>query len=155
LFALQADFSHFHPLSMDTLSKEARSRLMSRIKGRDTKPEKAVRSMLHRMGLRFRLCQRGLPGTPDIVLKKHKAVVFVHGCFWHQHPGCKQAHLPAGNAAYWQEKLARNVARDAKNIAALGEMGWRVLVVWECELRDPEALRLKLAGFFDLPSPPA
>lgn len=111
---------------------------MSHIRSRNTTPELRVRSFLHRRGFRFRIHQRRLAGSPDIVLAKYRAVVFVHGCFWHQHPGCrfKGVKVPTGNRPYWGPKLARNVARDAENRRALATTGWRVAVVWECEISD-------------------
>lgn len=112
---------------------------MARVRSKNTKPEKCVRSALHRLGFRFRLHRRDLPGIPDIVLPKHKTVIFVHGCFWHQHEGCKKATLPKQNAATWAAKLSRNVARDAEVRQALEMLGWQVELVWECELRQGEA----------------
>ena len=117
----------------DFLSPAARSERMSRIRGRDTAPELALRKALHALGLRYRLHGR-LPGKPDVVLPRHKAVVFVHGCFWHRHEGCKIASMPKSNAAFWQEKFDRNVARDARVRGELHAAGWRVFTVWECEL---------------------
>src|SRR5260370_19935810 len=110
---------------------------MSAIRGRDTKPEVAVRSYLHGRGFRVRLQGPGLPGRPDIVLPKYSAVVLVHGCFWHHHRGCKYAYSPKSNTAFWNEKLASNVARDAANRRRLAGLGWRVLIVWECEGERP------------------
>jgi DNA mismatch endonuclease (patch repair protein) len=106
--------------------------MMSSIRGGDTRPEIAVRSILHRAGFRFRIHDRTLPGTPDIVLRKWNAVIFVHGCFWHRHEGCRMAATPASNSAFWLEKFRANVARDARNRDALRSGGWRVLVIWEC-----------------------
>ncbi|KHK00591.1 Very-short-patch mismatch repair endonuclease (G-T specific) [Desulfovibrio sp. TomC] len=111
---------------------------MANVKGRDTRPERALRSLLFRHGFRFRLYQAGLPGKPDIVLPRYKTIIFVHGCFWHRHPGCKRASMPASNAAYWGRKFERTVARDATNKRILEHMGWRVIIVWECELRSLE-----------------
>lgn len=115
---------------------------MSRIRGKDTKPELAVRSLLHRMGYRFRLHRRDLPGSPDIVLPKFKAVVFVHGCFWHRHDGCSKAYTvktdPEGR---WRKKFEQNVERDRCVRAALKKLGWKVIVVWECKIGDPGRLR--------------
>ncbi|MHC1790057.1 very short patch repair endonuclease [Solidesulfovibrio sp.] len=125
-------------IPMDTMSVAQRSRIMARVKGRDTRPEKALRSLLFRHGFRFRLHQASLPGKPDIVLPRYKTVIFVHGCFWHRHAGCKRASMPASHAAYWERKFQRNVSRDAANKAKLEQMGWRVLIVWECELRTLE-----------------
>jgi DNA mismatch endonuclease (patch repair protein) len=107
---------------------------MSAIRGHDTAPERLVRSTLHRHGLRFRLYVRGLPGRPDIVLPRHRTVVLVHGCFWHRHIGCAKSTLPATNRAWWVAKLRRNRARDRRNIRDLRAAGWRVIVVWECQL---------------------
>jgi DNA mismatch endonuclease (patch repair protein) len=117
---------------------------MAAIKGRNTKPEILVRQILHAHGFRFRLHRRDLPGRPDIVLPKYKTVVFVNGCFWHQHVGCKFATKPSSRAEFWEAKLTRNVARDFENTAKLAELGWRVIVVWECELRDANAVITRL-----------
>lgn len=120
---------------------------MKLVRSRDTTPEKMVRSILHRLGLRFRLHRKDLPGNPDIVLPKYSTVVFVHGCFWHRHPGCRRATTPAVNQDYWLAKFDRTVERDKKNMNELRKRGWQVVVVWECELRNPDRLanRLKLA----------
>lgn len=131
----------------DTLSPSARSALMSRIRGKDTKPEILVRSLLHRMGLRFRLHRRDLPGSPDIVLPRHGAVVFVHGCFWHRHPRCKGATTPKWRVKFWRDKFAGNVERDKRNRRDLRRLGWKVLVVWECEMKKPQKLESKLGKF--------
>ncbi len=120
----------------DKLSAEKRSWNMSRIKGRDTKPEIAVRSLLHGMGYRFRLQRKDLPGKPDIVLPKYKMAIFVHGCFWHAH-GCKDSGIPKTNTEFWQKKLADNVQRDARKQQELQDSGWHVLVIWECQLKHP------------------
>ena len=125
----------------DTISKEHRSWNMSRIRGKDTKPERIVRSALHRMGYRFRLHVKTLPGRPDIVLPLHKTVIFVHGCFWHQHLGCKQAAFPRSRTAFWRSKLAGNVIRDALVTGALRFGGWKVKVIWECEVNRSDTLR--------------
>lgn len=125
---------------MDRLTRERRSWNMSRIRGRNTRPELAVRSLLHRLGYRFRLHSRRLPGCPDIVLPKYRSVVFVHGCFWHRHPGCPFAYTPKSRTDFWAKKFAENVARDRRTIGTLRQAGWKVIVVWECELREPEAL---------------
>jgi len=110
---------------------------MSRIRSRDTKPEIALRKSLHRLGFRFRLHGHRLPGKPDIVLPRYRTVIFVHGCFWHRHEGCKVATTPKSNTDFWLEKFDRNVARDARNAEELAKAGWRVLVVWECDLNAP------------------
>ncbi len=124
----------------DKLSPEARSANMARIRGRDTGPEIAVRKALHAAGFRFRLHRRDLPGKPDIVLPKHRTAVFVHGCFWHRHEGCRNATSPGTRTEFWQAKFAANVARDARNTAALEAAGWKVVVIWECETERPERL---------------
>ena len=129
---------------MDRLSPSRRSWNMAQIRGRDTRPELAVRSALHRLGLRFRLRSYGLPGRPDVVLIRLRTAVFVHGCFWHRHEGCRLAYSPRSNTAFWSLKFAANVSRDVRNKRALQRLGWRVMVVWECEARDPLALRKKL-----------
>ncbi|MFW2831556.1 very short patch repair endonuclease [Sphingomonas sp. ID0503] len=132
----------------DFLSPEARSERMSRIRSKDTSPELALRKALHALGLRFRIHDKRLPGKPDIVLPRFKAVVLVHGCFWHRHGGCKVATTPKSNTPFWQEKFDRNVERDRRNVAALEGLGWRVLVAWECELgsqRKAEAVALQIA----------
>ena len=121
-----------------------RSALMSRVRGKDTKPEMVVRRLLHRLGYRFRLHRRDLPGSPDIVLPGRRAVVFVHGCFWHRHPGCRMASTPKTRTEFWLGKFARNVERDADHATALARTGWEVHVVWECETRAREVLAAKL-----------
>lgn len=113
---------------------------MSLITSGNTKPEMAVRSLLHRMGYRFRLHQKDLPGKPDIVLKKYKTVIFVHGCFWHQHAKCKRATMPKSNVQYWMPKLERNVSRFHEVKKQLAETGWNVAVVWECETKNINTL---------------
>ncbi|MBK1637171.1 very short patch repair endonuclease [Rhodovulum adriaticum] len=124
----------------DTIDPERRSRNMAKIKGRDTKPELRLRSALHRMGLRFRVCRKDLPGKPDVVFPRHRLAVQVRGCFWHQHEGCTAGRLPRSNLDYWRPKLEGNVRRDAEKDEALRALGWRVLVVWECELKTDEGL---------------
>ena len=105
--------------------------------------------MMHSLGYRFRLHDKNLPGRPDLVLKKHQTAVFVNGCFWHQHPGCKKAASPKSNKAYWEPKLAKNVDRDKKNIETIENKGWRCLILWECETKDQEALQEKIKIFMD------
>ncbi len=125
----------------DTLTREQRSWNMSRIRGRNTGPELRLRSLLHRSGFRFRLHAKQLPGCPDVVLPKYRIAIFVHGCFWHRHPGCRNATTPSTRREFWQEKLDGNVIRDARNRAALEAAGWAVMTVWECELKaDAEAV---------------
>ena|ERR1043165_1235161 len=121
----------------DRLTKERRSWNMSRIRGKHTAPEKVVRSLLHRMGLRFRLHGKGLPGRPDIVLPKYRTVIFVHGCFWHRHRGCRNCTTPTNRREWWLEKLNGNAARDRLHSVALRKRGWRVIVVWECQTERP------------------
>lgn len=123
---------------VDIVDPSRRSRMMAGIKGRDTTPERAVRSHLHKAGLRFRLQAKGLPGRPDLLLPRWGVAIFVHGCFWHRHPGCPNAATPASNTAFWQQKFQDNVARDARNMTALRRLGWRVFVVWECRTSSRE-----------------
>lgn len=120
---------------MDIKSKEERSRNMSAIRSGDTKPEMLVRRYLHARGFRYGLHNRKLPGSPDIVLRKYKTVIFINGCFWHGHEGCKYYRLPKSNIEFWQEKITRNKERDAFDVSVLEAKGWKVLTVWECELR--------------------
>ena len=124
----------------DVVDQKTRSRMMSGIRGRDTKPEMAVRRAMFAAGFRFRLHRRDLPGIPDIVLPGRRVTVFVHGCFWHRHAGCRYATLPTTRPEFWKAKLEGNAARDAKTIEALLALGWRVLVVWECTVRDHETM---------------
>lgn len=129
---------------MDRLSPEERSRNMARIRGAHTGPEMLVRQALRRMRVGYRLHRRDLPGRPDIVLASRKTLVFVHGCFWHRHPGCRFAYLPKSRTEFWAEKFRRNVERDAVAAGKLNDLGWRVEVVWECETRSPEVLAERL-----------
>ena len=121
---------------------------MAKVRSRDTKPEWRVRKAAHAVGLRFRLHRRDLPGSPDLVFPRHKIVIFVHGCFWHQHPGCNRTSVPKSRTVFWRKKLDRNVHRDRAAIAALEAMGWRVAVFWECETRNIDALRQSLMELF-------
>lgn len=125
---------------VDVVSPESRSRMMSGIRGKDTKPEMIVRKALFAAGYRFRLHRRDLPGAPDVVMPGRKIAIFVHGCFWHMHAKCKYSKLPSTRPEFWQEKLAGNVNRDQKAIDALVSSGWRVLTVWECSTRNAAAL---------------
>jgi len=129
----------------DRLTKERRSWNMSRIRGKHTAPEKVVRSVLHKLGFRFRLHGKGLPGRPDIVLPKHRTVVFVHGCFWHRHKSCRNCTTPTNRREWWLEKLNGNAARDRLHSIALRSLGWRVIVVWECETENTQALERSLS----------
>lgn len=124
---------------------------MRAVKRAHTRPEIVVRQALHALGLRFRLHRRDLPGSPDIVLPKFRTVVFVHGCFWHRHPDCRYATTPKSRQEYWLPKFEANVERDARKEAQLRELGWRVLVMWECETKSLEALEVRLRLEFDLP----
>lgn len=130
----------------DNLSREKRSYAMSRVRSTDTGPEVRVRSLLHRLGYRFRKNVKHLPGRPDIVLQKHSTVVFVNGCFWHQHRGCKRSRRPESNSNYWNQKLDQNQIRDERVKKSLKALGWKVVVVWTCEVRDAERLTRKLVG---------
>jgi DNA mismatch endonuclease (patch repair protein) len=121
---------------MDTVPVHIRSRIMASITGTNTSPELAIRSFLHRLGFRFRLHCRSLPGRPDIVLAKYQTTIFIHGCFWHQHPGCKHSHIPHSNKNYWVPKLERNVLRDEIHQKQLFELGWNVVTIWECEIKE-------------------
>jgi DNA mismatch endonuclease (patch repair protein) len=129
---------------MDTLSKERRSWNMSRIRSTNTSPEKTVRSLLHRLNYRFRIHGKNLPGRPDIVLPKYKTVIFVHGCFWHRHPNCKFAYTPKSRVDFWQKKFAENQLRDKRAKQQLRKLGWRVIVVWECETNQEQKLSRRL-----------
>lgn len=134
----------------DVHTPEQRSFNMSRIRGRDTKPEIVVRSLLHRMGYRFRLHVRGLPGSPDIVLPRFRSVIFVHGCFWHRH-NCRRGRVrPQTNAEFWEQKLQANAERDRRNRRRLRNAGWRVMTVWECSIRrSPEVTSERLKAFLN------
>jgi DNA mismatch endonuclease (patch repair protein) len=132
---------------MDVFTKEKRSQIMSKIKGKDTKPEKVVRSLLHQMGYRFRLHRRDLPGNPDIVLPKYKKVIFVHGCFWHGHENCLRAKRPSTNKKFWNEKLSKNIERDRRNQAALSGLGWDQKIIWQCQVKDIENVEKILKVF--------
>ncbi|HEX4198802.1 MAG TPA: DNA mismatch endonuclease Vsr [Caulobacteraceae bacterium] len=130
----------------DVFTAEKRSAVMARVKGRDTGPERLVRRLLWRLGARYRLDRRDLPGRPDIVMPGRKLAIFVHGCFWHGHTCARGARVPKANRDYWTGKIARNRARDEKTRTALEALGWRVEVVWECDLKDVDALEARLAA---------
>jgi DNA mismatch endonuclease, patch repair protein len=132
---------------MDIVDKKKRSEMMSRVRSCNTAPEVRARKILHCLGYRFLLHRKDLPGTPDIVLSAYNSVVFVHGCFWHRHEGCRDATTPRTRRRFWQKKFAENIARDRRNVVSLRKLGWRLLIIWECELRDEAKLIRKLVAF--------
>jgi DNA mismatch endonuclease (patch repair protein) len=134
---------------VDTLSPEDRGRRMAAIRGKDTRPELLVRRLVHRLGYRYRLHVAGLPGRPDLVFAGRRAVILVHGCYWHRHPdpACPLARLPKSRLEFWLPKLEGNRARDLRTLEALARLGWRVLTIWECELANPRAIADKVVGF--------
>ncbi|WP_026120928.1 very short patch repair endonuclease [Paraburkholderia kururiensis] len=134
---------------MDSLTPAERSERMSRIKGKNTKPELFVRSLVHRMGYRYRLHRKGLPGRPDLVFAKRRKVIFVHGCFWHRHEGCRLARLPKSRLDFWRPKLDANAKRDKEVELRLAELGWKVLTIWECEVKEGAALASRIRAFLD------
>lgn len=134
---------------MDRINQQRRSALMGQVRRADTGPELIVRRLLHSMGLRFRLHRAELPGRPDIVLPKRKIVLFVHGCFWHRHSRCRKATTPEANQTFWLRKFAQNKRRDQRNQRDLRRLGWRVIVVWECETRQRDQLQDRLAQELD------
>jgi DNA mismatch endonuclease (patch repair protein) len=134
---------------VDTISPEYRSEIMGRVRAKDTKPEMIVRRMLHATGYRYRLHARDLPGKPDLVFPARRKVVFINGCFWHRHRDCALSRLPKSRTEYWTEKLERNRERDERNVAALRKLGWEVLTVWECEVRDPATLMPRVVAFLE------
>ena len=132
---------------MDRVSEEKRSWIMSRVKARDTGPERLVRSLLHGLGYRFRVHRKDLPGKPDIVLPRYKKIIFVHGCFWHQHTGCTKSRRPASNRDFWDHKFETTIQRDQRNLVQLKDLGWGTLVIWQCETRDRESLKTRLYNY--------
>jgi DNA mismatch endonuclease, patch repair protein len=128
----------------DTVSRKRRSEMMRGIRGKDTKPERIVRSLAHRLGYRFRLHVKDLAGSPDLVFSGKKLALFVHGCFWHRHPGCTCAYRPKSNIEFWNGKFKNNVARDKRVRGELEKMGWRVAIIWECQTGNPDRLRKEL-----------
>jgi DNA mismatch endonuclease (patch repair protein) len=132
---------------MDIVTRKRRSLMMASIRGRDTKPELAVRRAAHGLGFRFRLHRRDLPGSPDLVFPGRRKVVFVHGCYWHRHPGCRLAYTPKSNIAFWTAKFDRNVRRDSEAQAHLIELGWSALTIWECQTTDDSRLKRLLREF--------
>jgi DNA mismatch endonuclease (patch repair protein) len=134
---------------MDTLTPAERSARMALVRAKDTKPELMVRRFVHGMGYRYRLHRRDLPGTPDMVFPGRGKVIFVHGCFWHRHARCALARLPKSRGDFWLPKLTANAERDARNGRALRQLGWGVLTIWECQLRDTAALANRIRRFLD------
>jgi len=135
---------------MDRLTPQRRSWLMSRVKSKNTSPEVRVRRAAHALGLRFRLHRRDIPGIPDIVFKKYKVAIFVHGCFWHRHKRCEKSTMPKTQTEFWKNKFRHNVQRDRRVARALHELGWNVQVIWECETKDPRTLEDFLRRVFGL-----
>lgn len=133
----------------DTLSPEERSERMSRVRNKDSIPEMKLRRLVHGLGYRYRLHVGKLPGKPDLVFPGRRSVIFMHGCFWHRHPGCKLARLPKSKLDFWVEKLEANKQRDITHQKQLRELGWRVLVIWECEMADLETVSLRVKEFLD------
>lgn len=133
----------------DKFTPQKRSAIMARVRNRNTNPEIIVRKLLHRKGYRFRIHRKDLPGKPDIVLSKHRTVVFVHGCFWHGHPGCPRAARPKSNVDFWNRKLDKNMERDLEVYKELQSLGWRILVIWQCETRNLVALESLIDSFFN------
>ena len=135
----------------DTVTPKRRSEIMANIQAKGMKPEMAVRQLTHAMGYRYRLHRKDLPGKPDLVFPGRQKVIFVHGCFWHQHadPACKMAHRPQSNQDYWLPKLERNAARDAKHQTRLAELGWESLVIWECDLKSGDGIENRIRKFLD------
>ena len=134
---------------MDTLSPQERSERMSRVKGKDTKPELQVRRLVYRLGFRYRLHCVGLPGKPDLVFTRRKRVIFVHGCFWHRHPGCALCRMPKSKLRFWRPKLEGNRIRDLRNQRQLRRGGWRLLVIWECQITDEKKLKDRILKFLE------
>ena len=139
------------PPAADPPPSPERSALMARISSKDTKPEMAVRRLLHALGYRYRLHRRDLPGAPDVAFPGRNKAIFVHGCFWHRHEGCRRTTTPATRKSYWEDKFQRNVLRDRKNLTDLRDMKWDCLVVWECETTDAPALARRLVSFLSGP----
>lgn len=133
----------------DTLTPAERSERMSRIRGKDTTPELIVRKLAHEMGYRFRLHRRDLPGSPDLVFPRYKKVIWVHGCFWHRHEGCRKTTMPATNIPFWEEKFAATQKRDDQNFHRIRDQGWEALIIWECQTKDVENLTKQLQVFLE------
>lgn len=135
-------------LAMDTVDRNTRSRMMASIRGKDTKPEMAVRKAAHSLGLRYRLHRRDLPGSPDLVFPSRRKVIFVHGCYWHRHAGCRLAYSPKTNVDFWNAKFNKNVVRDAEALFKLKADGWDAWVIWECETTDIASVKSRLLAHF-------
>ncbi len=131
----------------DRFTRKERSEIMSRIRGRDTTPEKSIRSLLHTRGYRFSLCSKRLPGCPDIVLARHRRVVFIHGCFWHGHKDCPRSPLPSTNVQFWKKKITGNIARDARVRTEIRKLGWKLLVIWQCQIKKRKMMEQRLTCF--------
>jgi DNA mismatch endonuclease, patch repair protein len=134
---------------MDSVGPERRSEIMGLVLAKNTRPEIAVRKLLHKLGYRFRLHRKDLPGNPDIVLARWRTAVFIHGCFWHRHEGCPNTRTPKSKIDFWTSKFDENIRRDRSVRERLEALGWRVLVIWECELKDPAALAERIRRFFE------
>lgn len=132
----------------DIYEKKKRSEIMGRVRATNTEPENLVRKIAYALGFRFRLHRHDLPGKPDLVFPSHRKVIFVHGCFWHGHQNCRKAKRPTTNSAFWNRKLSRNIERDRRNLVALKESGWKTLVIWECETKDPDRVNKVIRQFF-------
>jgi DNA mismatch endonuclease (patch repair protein) len=132
---------------MDTISPAQRSALMSKIRGKNTLPELAVRRAAHKLGFRFRLHSADLPGKPDIIFPRLKKIILVHGCYWHRHPACIRSYTPKSNIEFWQKKFSANITRDQEAIEKLKSLGWEVLIIWECETKDSENLSITIKKF--------
>jgi DNA mismatch endonuclease, patch repair protein len=135
---------------MDRVSRERRSANMAAIRGKNTVPELAVRSVLRQLGVGYRVHDKSLKGRPDVVMKGRRKVIFVHGCFWHRHQGCRLCYEPKSRAAFWAEKFAKNIQRDARNMADLHDRGWDILIIWECQTLDAIVLKNRVAHFLGL-----
>jgi len=136
-------------IRMDTLSPKERSERMGRVKGKDTKPELVVRRLVHRLGFRYRLHAENLPGKPDLVVVGKKKLIFVHGCFWHRHRGCARCRMPKSRLEFWKPKLEENRKRDLRNQRSLRKAGWRIHLIWECQLADREKLENRILEFLN------
>lgn len=137
---------------MDTLSRKARSEMMSRIRSKATGPEKAVVRIVRSLGLRHETNTKSLPGSPDVVIRGHRLAIFVHGCFWHRHPACRLAYSPKSQTTFWREKFDANVRRDRRSSRQLRALGWRVMTVWECRLKQPDAIRARILRLTSTPA---